>query len=149
MRKIMPYKVDWYIEKQVVFVQMWGVLTVEEYGNYFRDCFVAYDQSERPTVHTVIDATRTIHNPNLLEIKRALPKENHPRVGWVLSVVDGPKNVLTRFVVNTVSSVTNQRLRHFNNLDEALAFLQTMDATIDWDQAQPEVLQPADVVPSA
>lgn len=137
----MPYKLDWYIEKQVVFVQMWGNVNVEEYANYFRDCFAAYDQSDRPMVHTIVEASRMVHTPNLLEIKRALPKENHPRVGWVLSVVNGPNNVLTRFVVNTVSSATRQRLRHFNTMEDTLAFLHSMDSTIDWDQARPEVLE--------
>ncbi|HUN07756.1 MAG TPA: hypothetical protein PLQ56_14195 [Aggregatilineales bacterium] len=144
----MPYKVDWYIENEVVFVQMWGSLELADYVNYFKDCYTAYDQSDRPMVHTIIDASRTTHNPNLLEIKRSLPKETHPRAGWILSVVDGPKNVLTRFVVNTVSNVTQQRLRHFNKLDEALTFLQSMDASVSWDLAHPEVLQPVEVLPA-
>ncbi|HUN07751.1 MAG TPA: hypothetical protein PLQ56_14170 [Aggregatilineales bacterium] len=137
----MPYKVDWYIDKQVVHVKMWGRVPVEEYAAYFRDCFDAYDQSDYPTVHTIVDARCVLHNPNLLEIKRALPKENHPRVGWVLSVVDSPANTLIRMVVNTVSKLSNQRLRHFNEVDAAVEFLRHMDPEIDWSLARAEVLQ--------
>jgi hypothetical protein len=144
----MPYKVDWYVEKQVVFVQMWGKVAVEDYVNYFRDCHAAYDMSDRPMVHVIVDASRMVHNPNLLEIKRAMPKERHPREGWILSVVDGPANVLTRFVVNMVSNATNQRLRHFNNLNAAIEFLQNMDSTVDWDHARPEALQAAEGEPA-
>ncbi len=147
----MSHKVDWFVEKQIVFVKMWGRVTVEEYTTYFRDCYAAYDQSDYPTVHTVIDARCVLHNPNLIEIKRALPKQNHPRVGWVVGVVDGPANVLIRMLLNTVSKVTNQRLRHFNEVEDAFAFLRHMDPNINWSLARPEVLKfsPADLVPTS
>jgi hypothetical protein len=136
----MPHKMTWYIEKQVVLVQMWGEVTTADYSNYFRDCNLMFDQSERPMVHLVVDTSRVISNPNLLEIKRAMPKVPHPREGWIISVVDSDTNILSRFVVNAVSSVANKRVRQFNGIEAALAFLHDMDSTIDWDQARPEVL---------
>jgi hypothetical protein len=138
----MPYHIDWYIDQQVLFARLWGALDAQDYAAFFRDCYAAYDQSDRPMIHLVVDASQLTGEPKLMEIKQALPGTTHPQSGWAMAILKNGDNVLMRFMMNAFSSAANQRLRQVRSVDEGLGFLRRIDPSITWGQARPDVLQP-------
>ncbi|HUN07752.1 MAG TPA: hypothetical protein PLQ56_14175 [Aggregatilineales bacterium] len=137
----MPCKSTWYIENQVLFVHIWGDTDLDDYISYFQQSYEAYDQSDAPVIHTIVDASGVNKQANLIDVQRALPKTRHPRSGWTVTVKDGPGSVMARFVMTMVSKVLNLHFRHFDTLDEALEFLRHIDPNLDWDQARQSVLK--------
>jgi hypothetical protein len=132
----MPYKINWLIDQQVLFTHMWGENSIQDYVAFFRESEALYDQGNGQ-VHTIVDATHTQATPNVLELKRALPKTPHPNLGWGLGIVDNP---IARFVINIASTSSNQKVRQFNTLEAALTFLREHESDLNWDQMRPEVL---------
>ncbi|HUN05165.1 MAG TPA: hypothetical protein PLQ56_01130 [Aggregatilineales bacterium] len=137
----MPYHMDWYIEKQILMVHLHGDFTVTDYVQYFQDCYTAYNQSEGRKIHIIADSSFVTHNPNLLELRRHVPKGTHTNEGWVLNVISGPSSRLFRFVLNTISNASQKQIRHMNSIPQAIEFLRDMDSSLNWELARPEVLE--------
>jgi len=131
-------------------VHLHGDFTVTDYVQYFQDCYTAYNQSEGRKIHIIADSSFVTHNPNLLELRRHVPKgthtnegwvRTHTNEGWVLNVISGPSSRLFRFVLNTISNASQKQIRHMNSIPQAIEFLRDMDSSLNWELARPEVLE--------
>ncbi len=137
----MSCRAAWYIEKQVLHLHFWGDLGPQDYEDYFRLCYNAYDESDAAQVHVLVDASHITNLPNLIDVQRSLPQSSHPRAGWTVTVKDGPINVMARFVTTMVGKALNVHFRHFDTLDEALEFLRHIAPDLAWNQARQDVLK--------
>jgi len=66
----MPCKSTWYIENQVLFVHIWGDTDLDDYISYFQQSYEAYDQSDAPVIHTIVDASGVNKQANLIDVQR-------------------------------------------------------------------------------
>jgi hypothetical protein len=126
----MPVKLSWYLEDRVVLVKFLGMVTVDELvdASYMGVSYI--EQSIAPYVHFVHDASELIQLPRQIQpiIKAAQVSFSHPRVGWIVAYQVPDR--LTSFTGNLVSQVFRVRYRIFDTKPQALAFLQTRDATL-------------------
>jgi len=134
----MPYKMNWYIKEQIVSATIWGDRTAEELVASNQDMIKKLEESDRPKVHAIINDENLISLPvNLLEFRKILTFSEHPKLGWVV-MVGNVKNSATNILIVMLMKIINARYIRFRTFDEALAHLQKVDPTIDWDAVSNE-----------
>lgn len=136
----MPHKVEWYIENQIIFTRFWGETTLREVLEHGDELDAYFDQSDRPLVHLITDASQVTKGITLKDAAQ-LAKEGHlhPKSGW--SIMVGQKDMLVKFATNVARQLFKMRQRTFDTNEEALAFLKEIDVTIDWSKADPRVVE--------
>lgn len=135
----MAYKVQWYIEKQIIFIKFWGEIVVDDLIAQLNETAAFIGESDRVLVHAITD---------LSEVTKPLPMKNipqvitsvkqHPHTGWVITV--GEKDMMLKFASSVARQLFKMRQQTFDTLPEALAFLSQRDPTIDWHMADESVL---------
>ena len=124
----MPVEVSWLVENRVIYSRCHGVLSVAEVKE-------ASSQTTRMMnsgikfVHQIANATDierlSFNLTDLMKSFRGFPAS--PNMGWTLTV---SPNAIHRFISSIVVQMGSSRQRVFNTLEEAIAFLQSIDETL-------------------
>ncbi len=135
----MPYKMNWYIENEVVYTQYWGVTTAEEMQNSLIQVKEFIDHSERQLVHMIMDVsaiTEAVPLTDSIRITREVGP--HERAGWTVTV--GEKSPISKMASAMGASLFKLRLKGVGTLDEAFDHLKFFDSTLSWDKAEESIL---------
>lgn len=137
----MPFSVNWYIENEIIFVHLSGVLTADEVRESLLTVAHLIDTSPRSLVHIItdtVDIVQPLSSVDNLKVMREVG--NHERNGW--SVILGEKSMLVKIGVAIATSLFRTRTRTFDTLEDAEAFLKEVDTTLSWERADRSVLEP-------
>jgi hypothetical protein len=134
----MPYTVNWYIPDELIYVHYTGVTTAEE----LRDCLLKMrsfiESSPCELVHAISDVGDIVEAVPLKDsLKIVRDVGHHPRAGWTISIRE--KSVLLKMGSALGSSVFKLRFRAFDTLDEAVAYLRSVDESLSWDKVNQSV----------
>lgn len=126
----MPIEVYWYLDKRVSYFKYSGVITVEDLQQSAEIGRQLLDSSDAPLVHSIQDSGAITEFPRNLYNVHKITNESltHPRMGWLIST--GINDQITRFVAEMLSKVTKHRQRFVITVDEALTFLNEVDASL-------------------
>ena len=134
---IVPYQFDWYIEKQVVYGEIWGTQTFEELKQSNADIIEYFDSVENRLVHLLICDQNLEQIPhNLLQMQKTLTYGKHPNLGWVIMIGNRDKSLkdsAPEFLMTLLAKLGQVRFKRVPSLEDALAHLQEVDQTLDWD----------------
>ena len=131
----MPIKNDWLVPNAVIFSHYSGATTEDELIDSTKSVNAMIDSSDSPFVHIIVDSTAVTTSPPLpVTIKVAKSSPSHERAGWLLTV--GGQNTVVKFAMSVARQLLKARTQNFETLPEAVAFLKSMDETIDWSQAR-------------
>ncbi|MEO1289451.1 MAG: hypothetical protein AAFV93_16935 [Chloroflexota bacterium] len=121
----MSIQVGWYIPNKVNYMKVNGKVsdkTFIEAANFRAD--LANSSSEE-TVHLIVDASESEFNINISAYNDfKLPDNN----GW--TIVVGNYNRVARFAGTVVMQLVKQELRFVDSIDEAMATLVKVDASV-------------------
>jgi hypothetical protein len=125
----MPYKVEWLVEKRVLFSRYYGILTIEDARGQVREGN-ALLRDGIPLTHSIIDMSTVEKLPSLQlasEFMSTDLSEVRDKLGWTIVITN---NKFLKFASSLFVPMFKVRQRFFGSLDEALAFLQEEDSTL-------------------
>ncbi|MBI1259626.1 MAG: hypothetical protein GC204_19330 [Chloroflexi bacterium] len=116
----MSFNVTWHIEKQVINLKVFGVVTSEDIIALNLKT-MAYIEAGTHPVHLIIDTLDVTEYPtNLRWVLRLLKNNPIPPTGWNILVQNNPT---IRVLAGSILSVLHVPLHVCNSLEEAEAFL--------------------------
>jgi hypothetical protein len=123
----MAYRIEWLVEGRIALTYLSGLITLEETLTFDRDILPYLEQAQPPLVHLLFDTSALEQLPGITTLNKfQWPK--HPRVGWVISYPQ--PNPLIAFLTYLMAQIFKSRNRTMNTLEESLAFLNDVDATL-------------------
>jgi hypothetical protein len=125
----MPYQIAWHVEKRIVMVKMFGLLSDNEANEIGQINSQRLAEGIAP-VHMIVDTTELEKFPtNLRQNSQFMAYLRAPSLGWVI-VIGLTNNVLAKFAVSVISQVIKFRLAERQSVADALTFLQGNDPTL-------------------
>jgi len=124
----MPYELTWIVDKRVIYFRSRGLVSVDEIKKATQEIRVMLDTGI-PLVYLLTDA-RAVEKVSLRLRDIASIFRSHsssPKLGW--SVYVSPKP-LVRLVASITSQLARIQHREYATIEEALAFLRGVDATL-------------------
>jgi hypothetical protein len=127
----MPYQVSWYVDQRVIYCRAFGTATIEDIHHLNRETQL-HVRAGQPLVHVICDLKGLDKYPtNIAGMRQSLEQMDHERMGWV--IVCGAGNALLRFIASLITQfiIPNVRLRMFDTVQQAVAFLREHDSTLE------------------
>ncbi|MBC7813177.1 MAG: hypothetical protein H7175_18610 [Burkholderiales bacterium] len=123
----MPAEITWQQQGRVVYQRYSGILTLDELRQ--GSILVAqHINAGTPPVHVITDARELKKYPASLEqIKNSLSQANRGALGWTVLI---STNYIQRFIATTTSRLARAQFQAVSSLDEALLFLNNVDASL-------------------
>ncbi len=135
----MPIQSNWYVPKAVVFSRFSGAPTEDEIIQNGYNIIDLIETCDTPLIHIIVDTTAVTASPPLpATIRAAKSSPKHERAGWLVTI--GEQNPIIKFASSVSRQLLQVRTQNFDTLEEAIAFLKSVDETIDWSQARAELL---------
>jgi|GEM_PF-1693821 len=136
----MPFEHKWLIEDQVVYSRLWGDQTLKELEDSNTQILSFLEQSDRSVVHVIVNDKELKALPmSLIQTQKILTYTKHPKLGWAILVGDkeaGIKDSVKDFMITMVAKISRARYLRVKTFDEAVAHLNAVDTTINWDQVK-------------
>ena len=124
----MPCEVLWLVENRVIYTRTYGVVSIGEIQQLMAQTKDMMDTGTK-FVHLVANSADierlTFNLTDLMKSFRGFPSS--PNRGWALSV---SPNVMYRFFSSIAAQMSNSRHRVFSTMEEAIAFLQSVDEAL-------------------
>lgn len=137
----MAHDIRWYVMGRVLYVRLWGTILVEE-GQQVSDQSSQMLNSGQPLVHIILNSAELEKIPtSISQLQKTMQVYQHPSMGWLVEM--GSSNPFVKFVSVMLARLYRVRYRRAATLDEAVAFLKTRDATVNWADADEQVLRGA------
>lgn len=123
----MPFDIRWCIPNRVIFITVYGELTLDELRQSHAATLDYIARGEAP-VHVISDTTSMEKFPHSLgSYKEILGQKTHPNTGWVLTITH---NQVQRLLANMTTQIAGGQQKSVASFDEALNFLQRVDLTL-------------------
>lgn len=126
----MPIETTWLVEGRIINARLSGEVTPDDIRQSAAQVVQMIDSSDAELVHALHDATDVQSLPlRMIELRQAVKAAyNHPNLGWTVAFqVD---SAVMRFLGNMTSSIFSIRYKIVDTREDALAWLQEMDATL-------------------
>jgi hypothetical protein len=126
----MNYELFWYHPNRILYVRLLSESTAESVRQLIAD-IGAWAAQGTPLVHILVDVSQVQASVLTLGgLRDAAGSFKGEHIGWVL--ICGTKNLQAKFMgsVAVQVAVPDARLRMFETVDQALAFLRDVDSTL-------------------
>ena len=122
----MPYTISWLVEKRIVYIHTYGLLTGEELvaQNLEIQTFVP---QHKQFLHIITDGTDTTGTNMGLRDLQKTQFTSVDNLGWAIYISPSKMN---RFFASVITQLSQKRGRQFATLEDGLKFLQEMDDTL-------------------
>ena len=119
----MPISVTWFIEKEVIYLKVFGVVTPEEVFNLNQETMALLETGNHP-VHIIIDTLEVTEYPTNLRWVMRLVRTNPVRPSGMNILIQN--NSTVRVLACAILNVLRLPLHVCSTLQEADAFLEAM-----------------------
>jgi hypothetical protein len=128
----MAYHFEWLVPERVIFHYLSATQDMAAARQSLAELTARLDVGKAPT-HYVADLRHNQKLPttNIREIQMLSSFVHHPHLGWI--VVIGRGNPTVNFVLTVVARLTGVRYRAVDTPQDAVAFLSTIDPTLNLD----------------
>jgi len=126
----MPYTVEETVPGQVMLAEIYGEVTWEDFENSCNEQMRLMENSDHDLMHIIAKMDRAESHPTSLGRLNSIfkPLMTHPKYGWL--VVIGMNNRLTIFLTTTLAKIFKIRYHTEDSVEDAIAFLKRVDATL-------------------
>ena len=127
----MPFDRQFFPEQHLLYERAFGTLTLDEIAELHQGEIKAIEQANFP-IHVLVDLRLLEHFPaSLIEIKNKVSVIENQNLRWMILVIN--TNRVLKFLASVVMQIIfrHARYRVVNSMDEAVAFLEDMDSTLD------------------
>lgn len=122
----MTFKIDWYLQGRILLIKSPANYSEDDIQQLDEQLLEILNQAEAHLVHLIYDESEAVSTPNVNAWGR-MKAPKHPKYGWVIDV---GMNAQVGFVYTLISKIFRIRHRKFDNLTEAVGFLQTVDTSL-------------------
>ena len=122
----MPYEISWLVDKRIVYIRTYGLVTGEELVAQ-NDELQNYIPLSENLLHVITDGTDTTGTDMGLRDLQKTQFNDVENLGWAIYVSPSKMN---RFFASVITQLSQKRGRQFGTLEEALSFLQEVDDTL-------------------
>jgi hypothetical protein len=130
----MPYILSWYIEKRIIHDRVSGVFTLDDWRIVHEYNIEQLKVGIAP-IHIIIDTRRVEKfDFTLQDFQMVLGKPKEPAMGWFILV---GTDTMARFLASFATQLVKTNGRMFSTLEEAVAFLQEVDVTLQKPAVKP------------
>lgn len=129
----MSYELSWLLDKRIIHLRAFDVLTTEEYRAAATELLTLFDEGIAP-VHIVVDhldVQEIKFSPGI--IKELIFPEQHSNSGWTILV---SASKMAAFSINMIVQLNKIPMKTCNTIEEALSILQRMDQSLPKVQQQ-------------
>ena len=126
------FHLSWMLEDRILFGTLEGDLAAapDEFLQKFDREIKSYlDEATVPKVHVMADLSRATSLPHYKVMSKAFTFPNHPRYGWVM-IVGMSLPPLVNLMTFVMAQIFHSPFRQVKTVDDGLAFLQKVDATL-------------------
>lgn len=123
----MPYELSWLLDKRVIHLRAFDILTAQEYETSADELLSMFDDGIAP-VHVVVDHLDVDEiklSPTL--VKDLIFPNQHEASGWTILVA---ASKLATFSISMITQLNNVSIRTCDTLEEAMETLQRVDNSI-------------------
>lgn len=128
-------KFNWLVEKRLVFAELVGeppdddieALVIKPFDAIMLD----YLAQSTPLMHYIGDISQfkiSLRQSGIIKAMSDVSYAKRVDFGWTVAI--GNNHPIIRMTLNLTSQITKTRLREFDNIPEALAFLNYVDTTL-------------------
>jgi hypothetical protein len=122
---------QWIVEGRVLYAYAWGNFTIDELLAHDARMVELAEAGTAP-VHALLHSDIETPPSLRLDVARSISQAlGHPALGWVLLI--DRQNSIVQFISRTLARFFGVKYKNFPNLEEAIAFLEAEDASINWD----------------
>ena len=139
----MPYRSTFYPEHHLFYETLWGSVTLEEIRVFHEGNVRAVAEAQTP-IHILVDVRDLKEFPtSIVQMKDVLHPIEGPNLYWMILITNN--GALIKFIGSIVIQLVlkNGRFRLLGSLEEALAFLEQADSTLDLSDFLPELAKQA------
>lgn len=139
----MSYKSRFYPEYHLFSQIIYGDISLDELRAIHQEVLNAIEAAETP-FHMLFDLRRMQKFPtSIAQMKEVMHPIDDPNLRWIIMITNS--NTVVKFVMSVLTQVLvkNARFRLFNSYEEAFAFLEEMDSTLDLSALLPVMAQSA------
>ncbi len=130
----MSIDIRWGVENHLIQTTLHGSMTLEELIQLTDRMLQLVDSSSHPIVHFMVDVRQIQTYLPLQEVIKLRPHlATHPGSGWLILI----SNNKTLTFISTLVNGTKSRMRAFQTIEEALAFLRERDDTAAYPESLP------------
>ena len=125
----MGYSIVWKIEKRLMFVELFDILTLKE-AREITETINNYIVAGIAPVHLIVDMSRLALSPVGIEVNKQMNEKNlkHPKIG--LTIVIGG-NQITQFIIRAMIRLIKINIQYAEDYDEAITILQRFDDSLN------------------
>lgn len=120
----MPYRLGWYLQGKVVYLDLIGKISADEYRNAISQVTEASLETGN-ALHTLADNRHLETWPPLTSLTGISMPEDY---GWVIAV--GVSNGFLKFITATASQILSLNMKMVADLPEAITVLQRVDPSL-------------------
>lgn len=122
----MSFQFDWYLQGRILLIKSPATYSEDDIEQLDQQLLQVLEHAEAPLVHVIYDESEAVSTPNV-NAWNHMQAPKHPKYGWVIDV---GMNAQVGFVYTLIGKIFRIRHRKFDTINEAVKFLQTVDATL-------------------
>jgi hypothetical protein len=127
--RIMPFRIEWYVEGRVIHIVNEGRLTQEDLHQQNVIITPLLDAGVAP-IHIITDNTKLVSVPSrLLILTTELRGLQHSSVGWMIFITS--QNRVVRFLYRMLTRILRLKYEPAKTLNEALKILHQKDKSLN------------------
>lgn len=123
----MAYELSWLLDKRIIHLRTFGVLSTEEYRSSAGEILESFDNGIAP-VHVIVDhldVEKIEFDPKL--VKELIFAETHANGGWTILV---SASKLAKFSLSMITQLNKVPMNTCDTVQQALVTLQRVDQTL-------------------
>ncbi len=126
----MSFRLSWAVEHRIILCQYIGHITLETVNEAARKAVPMVENGQQP-IHFIMDVQEMsgLHYGVQEGASRQFPFDIHS-IGWIV-YVGSRENAFYQFMATALAQYHGLRMRWFETMQEALAFLKDVDFSLD------------------
>lgn len=142
----MPHTTTWYIEKRIIYMNIYGDITLDE-ATLINDDFNRYLDAGTAPIHILVNDTQVGKMPfNVKQLRSRLTCMSHPNIGLLVSI--GEVNPILNYIMPMIAKIAGLIFIRRKTVADSLDYLSKHDATLNWEEANDAVLIQSETFPT-
>ncbi|MEM9952865.1 MAG: hypothetical protein AAF846_14755 [Chloroflexota bacterium] len=126
----MPHELSWHTPRRIAHARIFGDMGMEQLNAFTQELQHYVEDGDAP-IHVLLDDSEAGPPPLTIKEARAIfdmDKIDLTQLGWFVGIVE-PK-LMAKIMLPLMSSMMDIQYKRFDNIDDAIAFLEEEDATL-------------------
>ncbi len=133
----MPFSVDWYIPRRVLYMRVWGDITPEEIVHQDKQVLRFLNEGQQPVYLVGDDRHVRQTHLSVTNLRSVMKSVNHPALGATIML--GKTSPMATLLTRILFIGAGVRYQRVDTIEATLEVLRNLDSTLQWGEANPSV----------